>query len=96
VRSSSPTCYLTQRDADKLKRLLTGKAADEDIKEALQRLNKLTQYEHENAVAQILGDISGEQTHSACNPTSIECPSLGVRGDISMFCRRQQGASLSD
>ena len=74
MSSFSLTCYLTQLPAEKLKRLLTGKAADEDIKEALQRLNKLTQDELRNAAAQTLGVVSGEQTHSACacNPTSTK------------------------
>ena len=64
------TCFLTQRDADRVKRLLRGKAVDEDIKEALQRLDRLTQDELRNVAAQILGVVSGEKTLSACNPTS--------------------------
>jgi hypothetical protein len=62
--SSLITCHLTQRDADKLKNLLRGKAADEDIKEALQRLDRLTQDELRNVAAQTLGVVSGEQSHS--------------------------------
>ena len=72
MSSSSLTCYLTQRVADKLKRRLRGKAADEDIKEALQRLDRLTRDELRNVAAQTLGVVSGEQTDSACNPTSTE------------------------
>jgi len=72
VSLSSLACYLTQRDADKLKSLLRGKAADEDIKEALYRLDRLTQDELRNVAAQTLGVVSGEQTHSTCNPTSTE------------------------
>ena len=68
--SSSLTCYLTQRDADKLWNFLRGKAADEDIKSALERLDRLTQDELRNVAAQILGVVSGEKTHSACDPTS--------------------------
>ena len=97
MRSSSLTCYLTQRDADKLKRLLTGKAADEDIKEALQRLNKLTQDELRTVAAQTLGVVSGEQTHTPRNPTCTKYPSLVVkasvdriREDTGTFCRRQR------
>jgi hypothetical protein len=60
VSSSSPTCYLTQRDADKIKSRLMGKAADGDIKEALQRLDRLTQDELRNVAAQTLGLVSGE------------------------------------
>ena len=51
------TCYRTQLDADKLKSLLRGKAADEDIKEALQRLDRLTQDELRNVAAQTLGVV---------------------------------------
>ena len=86
--SSSLTCYLTQRDADKVKRLWGGKAADEDIQKALQKLDRLTQDELRNVAAQTLGVVSSEQTHYACNPTSTECPSLDVREDTSTFCRR--------
>ena len=104
VSSSSLMCYLTpQRDTDKLKNILRGKAADEDIRDALQRLDRLTQHELRNVAAQTLGAVSGEQTHSVCNLTSTEYHSLdvqtsvdGVRGDTSTFCRRQEGASLSD
>jgi hypothetical protein len=64
------TCDLTQPDVDKLKSLLRGKAADEDIKEALQRLDRLTQDELRNVAAQTLGAVSGEKMHSACNPMS--------------------------
>ena len=74
MSSSSLTCYLTQRDADKLWSFLRGnlKAADEDIKEALQRLDRLTQDELRNVAAHSLGVVSGEQTHYVCNPTSTE------------------------
>ena len=97
MSSSSLTCYLTQHDTDKLKNLLRGKPADGDIKEALQRLDRLTDYELKNVAAQTLGVVSGEQTH-ACNPTSIKYPSLDVREDTSTFCQRQRqrGALLSD
>jgi len=93
VSSSSPMCCLTERDADKLKSLLRGKASDEDIKEALQKLDRLTQDELKNVTAETLGVVSGEQTHATCNPTSTEYASLDVREDTSTFCRRQQGAS---
>ena len=63
MSSTSPTCYLTQHGADKIKSLLRGKAADEDIKEALQRLDRLTQDELRNVAAQTLGVVSGEETH---------------------------------
>ena len=96
MSSSSLMCYLTQRVADKLKSRLRGKATDEDIKEALQRLDRLTRDEFRNVAAQTPGVVSGEQTDSTCNPTSIEYPPLDVREDTSTFCRRQQGASLSD
>ena len=96
--SSSLTCYLTQGDVDKLKSLLRGKAADEDIKEALQRLDRLTQDELRNVAAQTLGVVSGKKTHSAC-PTSTEYPSLdvqasvdSVREDTSTSCRRRRQA----
>ena len=89
----SLTCYLTQRDADKLKNLLRGKAADEDIKEALQKLDRLMQDELRNVAAETLGAVSREQTHSACNPTSTEYLPLdiqvsvdSVREDTSRFC----------
>jgi len=97
VSSSSLMCYLTERDADKLMRFLSGKAADEDIKEALQRLDGLTQDELRTVAAQTLGVVSGEQTHSASNPTCTKYPSLVVkasvdciREDTSTFCRRQR------
>ncbi len=80
---ASLTCYLTQRDADRLWSFLRGKAADEDIKEALQRLDRLTQDELRNVAAHSLGVVSGEQTHSVCNPTSTEYPC--VREDSSTF-----------
>ena len=103
MSSSSLICYLTQRDADKLKNLLRGKAADEDIRDALLRLDRLTQDELRNVATQTLGVVSGEQKHSTCNPTPTEYHSLdvqtsvdGVRGDTSTFCRRQKGVSLSD
>jgi len=103
VSLSSLAYRLTQRDADKLKNLLRGKAVDEDIKGALQRLDRLTQDELRNVATQTLGVVSGEQKHSACNPTPTEYHSLdvqtsvdGVRGDTSTFCPRQEGASLSD
>ena len=67
MSSSLLTGYLTQRNAEKLKSLLRGKAADEDIKEALQRLDRLTQDELRNVAAQTLGVVSSEQTYSACN-----------------------------
>jgi len=86
-------CYLTQRGADKLKSLLMCKAVDEDINEALQGLDQLTQDELRNVTAQTLGAVSGEQTNSACSPMSTEYPSQGE--DTGTFCR-QQGASLSD
>ena len=96
-------CHLTQRDADKLKSLLRGKAADEDIKEALHRLDRLTQDELRNAAAQTLIIVSGGKMHSACNPTSTEYPFLDVqasvdcvREDTGTCCQRQRGASLSD
>ena len=54
--------------AGKLKSLLRGKAADEDIMEALKRLDRLTQDELRNVAAQTLGVVSGEQMHFACNP----------------------------
>ena len=63
------TGYLTQYDADKLKNLLRGKAADEDIKEALQKLDRLTQDELRSVAAETLGAVSSEQMHSASNPT---------------------------
>ena len=89
MRSSSLTCYLTQCNADKLKGLLRGKTADEDIREALQRLDRLTQESNElrNDAPQDPGVVSGEQTHSNLNPTSTEYPSLGVPEDISTLCR---------
>ena len=97
MSSSLLTGYLTQRNAEKLKSLLRGKAADEDIKEALQRLDRLTQDELRNVAAQTLGLVSGEKMHSACNPTPTEYLSLDVQASVdSTFCRRQQGASLSD
>jgi len=103
VNSSSLTCYLTHRDADKVMGLLGGKAADGDIKEALQKLDRLTQDELRNVAAQTLGVVSGEQTLSTCNPTSAEYPSLDVQASVdsvrkvtSTFCWRRQGASLSD
>lgn len=86
--------YLTQNDVDKLMNILRGKAPDEDIKEALQRLDRLTQEELRNVAALILGTINGKQTHAACNPISTtECLPLdihasvdGIREDISTFC----------
>ena len=57
-------CYFTHCDADKLKSLLRGKAADEDIKEALRRLDRLTQDELRSVTAQTLGIVSGKQTQS--------------------------------
>jgi hypothetical protein len=45
------------------------------IEAVLQRLDRLTQYEHLNAAAQTLGVVSGEQTHSACD-VSTKHPSL--------------------
>ena len=87
-------CYLTERDADKLKRLLSGKAADEDIKGALRRLDQLTQDELRTVAAQTLGVVSGEQAYSACNPTCTKSPSLVIkasvdciREDTGTFCR---------
>ena len=74
MNSSSLTCYLTHRDADKLKSLLRGKTTDEDIKKALQRLDRVTQDELRNVAAQTLGVISGEQTYSACNQTLLNIP----------------------
>jgi len=82
VSLSLLTCYLTQRNAEKLKSLLRGKAADEDIKEALQRLDRLTQDELRNVAAQTLGVVSGEQTHSACNPTCTEYPFVDVQASV--------------
>ena len=76
------TGYLTQHNADKLKSLLRGKAADEDIKEALQRLDRLTQDELRNVAAQTLGVVTSEQTHSACNQTCTEHPFLDVQASI--------------
>jgi hypothetical protein len=64
VSSSSLMCYFTQCDADKLKSLLRGKVADEDIKEALRRLDRLTQDELRSVTAQTLGIVSGKQTQS--------------------------------
>ena len=61
MSSSSLMCYPTQRDADKVKGILRGKAADDDIKEALQRLDRLTQDELRNVAAQTLSVVSGEQ-----------------------------------
>ena len=94
--SSSLMCYLTQRDTDKLKNLL-GKAADEDIKKALQRLDRLTGDELRNVAAQTLSVVNGEQTHSPCNPTSTKYRSLVVKAsvdrvqeDTSTLCRRQR------
>ena len=87
-------CYLIQSDADKLKNLLMGKAADEDIKRALQRLDRLTQDEIKNVAAQTLDVVSSEQTHSAHIPTFTEYPSQDVqasvgyvREDTSTFCQ---------
>ena len=80
-----------------------GKAADEDIKGSLQRLDRLTQADFRNVAAQTLGVVSGEQTHPACYLTCTGHSSLdvqasvdSVREDTSTFRRRQQGASLSD
>ena len=67
-------CYLTQCDAGKLTSLLRSKAADEDIKEALQKLDRLTQDELRNVAAQTLGVVIGEQTYSACNQTLLNIP----------------------
>jgi len=88
VSSSSLTCYLTQRDTDKLKSLLRGKLADGDIKEALQRLDRHTQDELKDVAAQTLGVVSGEQMHSACNPMSTVYP-LVVVVAVSVGHRRQ-------
>ena len=86
---SSLMCCLTQRDADKLKGFLRGKMADEDIKEALRRLDRLTQDELRNVAAQTLGVVSSEQTISACNPTSTEYSLLAVQASVdSTFCWR--------
>ena len=60
MSSPSLMCHLTQLNIDKLKRLLRGKAADEDIKEALQRLDRLTQDELRNVAAQTLSVVNGE------------------------------------
>ena len=79
MSSSSLTCQPTYRDTDKLKSLLRGKAADEDIGGALQRLDRLTQDELKDVAAQALGVVSGEQTPTASNPTSTEYPSLDSR-----------------
>jgi hypothetical protein len=83
--------------------LLRGKATDEDIKEALQKLDRLTQDELRSVAAETLGAVSSEQIHSASNPTSTEYPPPDVqaaidniREDTSMFCRQQLGAFLSD
>ena len=90
MSSSSLMRYLTERDADKLRSFLRSKAADEDIKEALQTLDRLTQDELKNVAAQTLGVVSGEQTHSACNPTYIEYPSPELKRsqypNISQYC----------
>ena len=90
MSSSSLTYHFTQRNADKPERLLRGKAADEDIKKALQRLDRLTQDEFRNVAFQALGVVSGEQTHSIFNPmsTASEYPSLDVPEDTSTFCWR--------
>ena len=42
-----------------------------DIQAVLQRLDRLTQYEHLNAAAQTLKVVSGE-LHSACNMPTTE------------------------
>jgi len=63
------TCYRTQLDADKLKSLLRGKAADEDIKEALQRLDRLTQDELRNVAAQtlcVVGKMANDVNELKC------------------------------
>ena len=83
MSSSSLTSHFTQRDADKLKRLLRRKAADEDIKEALHRLDRLTQDEVRNVASQALGVVSREQTHSTFDPMSPEYPPLDVPEDTS-------------
>ena len=62
--------YPTDRDEDKVWNLLRGKSADEDIREALQKLDRLTQDELRNVAAQTLGVVSGEERRSPCNPTS--------------------------
>ena len=82
MSSFSLTCYLTEHDADKLVNRLRGKVADEDIKEALKRLDRLTQDELRNVAAQTFGVVSSEQTHSACNLTSTECPFLDVQASV--------------
>ena len=84
MSSSSLTCYLTQRDADKAKSLFGGKAlaADEDIQEALQKLDRLTQEELRSVAAQTLGVVSGELALSARNPTSTEYPSLDIQASV--------------
>ena len=83
MSSSSLTYHFTQRDADKLKRLLRRKAANEDIKEALQRLDRLTQDEVRSVASQALGFVTREQTHSTFDPMSTEYPSLDVPEDTS-------------
>jgi len=89
VSSSLLTSCLTQRVADKLRCLLRGKAADEEIKEALQRLDRLTQDKLRNVAAQTLGVVSSEQMHSAFYMMSTEYPFLDVQASIdSMFFPR--------
>ena len=75
-------CYLTQCDTEQLRNFWGRKAEDEDIREALQRLDQLTQDELRNVAAQTLGIVSGEQTRSVCNPTSTEYPSLDVQAPV--------------
>ena len=65
------------------------KAADGDIKEALQRLDRLTQDELRNVAAQTLGLVGGEQMHSACNPTSPKYISLDVQASVDSTFRRR-------
>jgi len=71
------------------------KAADEDVNEALQGLDRLTQDELRYVTAQTLGVVSSEETHSANSPTDVEYAPQDEWEDTSTFCRRQ-GASLSD
>ena len=88
MSSSSLTSYLTQRGVDKLKGLLSGKTAEEDIKEALQRLDQLTRDGLRNVAPQALGVVRARrETPSNFSLTSPEHPSLGVPEDTSTFCR---------
>ena len=79
MSSSSLTNYLTQRNVDKLKGFLRGKAAEEDIKEALQRLDRLTQDVPRNVASQGLGVVSGEQTHSTLIQRLLNTPPWATR-----------------